>query len=358
MGFKRCVYMSKLNVCVIFGGVSSEHSISLLSAKNIIKKIDEEKYNKYYIGITKEGEWYLYEGSEDMIPDDKWLDGKITKAVISPDAVDKCIIVGGNSPKFIKIDVVFIALHGKYGEDGTIQGLLELAGIPYVGSNVLSNSLCMEKAAVKEIFQYNGIPQADWIEVNASNLENEELLKAKVLEKFEFPVFVKASKSGSSIGAYKVKTVDELCYYVKEALKYDDTVLIEEFIDGREVECGVLGNENPQASEVGEILAANEFYDFEAKYVNPESKVVIPADIDKEISDEIKKYALKAYKSARCSGLSRVDFFVEKDTNRVILNEINTLPGFTDISMYPMLWEKRGIGGKKLIDKLIEYAMM
>lgn len=350
--------MSKLNVCVIFGGMSTEHSISLLSAKNIIKRIDDEKYNKILVGITKAGEWYMYEGSEDMLPDDKWLEGRITKAVISPDASDHGLIVFDEKEiRRIRIDVVFIALHGMYGEDGTVQGLLELAKIPFVGPGVLGSALCMDKVVAKDVFKMHGIPQADWIEADKYSLTDEKKLIEEVRTKLGFPVFVKASKSGSSIGAYKVKTEDQLCFYVKEALKYDDSVLIEEFIDAREVESAVLGNDNPQVAEVGEIISANEFYDFESKYVNPESRVVIPAPVDSEISDKIKKYAVIAYKAARCRGLSRVDFFVERGTNRVILNEINTIPGFTDISMYPMMWTNMGLEGGKLIDKLIEYAM-
>ncbi len=349
--------MSKINVCVIFGGMSTEHPISLLSAKNVIKRIDKEKYDATLLGITKEGQWYLYDGSEDMLPNDKWLDGKITKAIISPDSSDQGIIVSGDNFRKIKIDVALIVLHGKYGEDGTIQGLLELAKIPYVGPGVLGSSLCMDKVVAKDVFASHNIPQANWVEADASSLKDEQGLIKKVTDKLGFPVFVKASKSGSSIGAYKVKSADRLVYYVKEALKYDDSVLIEEFIDGREVECAVLGNEDAKASEVGEILAANEFYDFDAKYTNAESKVVIPANLDTKISDEIKMYAVKAYKATRCKGLSRVDFFVAKNGNKVILNEINTLPGFTDISMYPMLWANKGLDGAKLIDKLIEYAL-
>ena len=349
--------MSKLNVCVIFGGMSTEHSISLLSAKNIIKRIDDEKYNKILLGITKEGEWYLYEGSEDMLPDDKWLDGKITKAVVSPDASDHGLLVFDDVLRHVKIDVVVIALHGMYGEDGTVQGLLDLAKIPYVGPGVLGSALCMDKVVAKSVFKIHGIPQADWIEADKFSLDDEQKLVEEVRNKLGFPVFVKASKSGSSIGAYKVKTEDMLCHYVREALKYDDSVLIEEFIDAREIESAVLGNEKPVVAEVGEVVSASEFYDFDAKYSNPESKVVIPAPVDKEVSDKIKEYAVKAYKATRCRGLSRVDFFVERGTGRIILNEINTLPGFTDISMYPMMWANMGLEGGKLIDELIKYAM-
>lgn len=349
--------MSKLNICVVFGGMSTEHSISLLSAKNIIKRIDEEKYNKILLGITKEGEWYMYEGSEDFLPDDKWLNGKIAKAVISPDSKDHGILVLEPELRRIRLDAVIIALHGMYGEDGTVQGLLELAKIPYVGSGVLGSALCMDKAVAKDVFRQNGIPQADWIVADKFSLKDEEALVKTVRERFGFPVFVKASKSGSSIGAYKVRTEDELCVFVREALKYDESVLIEEYINAREIESAVLGNDEPVVAEVGEIASAGEFYDFDSKYVNPESKTIIPAPIEKEVSDKIKQYALTAYKASRCKGLARVDFFLERDTGRILLNEINTLPGFTDISMYPMMWANMGLEGSKLIDKLIECAM-
>lgn len=348
--------MSKLNICVIFGGMSTEHSISLLSAKNIIKRIDEDKYNKILLGITKEGEWYLYDGSEDMLPDDRWLNGNIKKAIISPDPTDGGLLVFGSEVCNIKLDAVIIALHGMYGEDGTVQGLLDLAKIPYVGPGVLGSALCMDKVVAKSVFAMHGIPQAKWVEADASSLDDAQALVDEVKTKLGFPAFVKASKSGSSIGAYKVKSEDMLCHFVREALKYDDSVLIEEFIDGREIESAVLGNENPMVAEVGEVVSANEFYDFESKYENPESRVEIPANIGKEISDKIKELAVKAYKAVRCRGLSRVDFFVEKGTDRVILNEINTLPGFTDISMYPMMWANMGLEGSKLIDELLKYA--
>ena len=349
--------MSKINVCVIFGGMSTEHSISLMSARNIIKRIDEEKYNKYLLGITSDGKWFLYDGCEDLLPDDKWLSGNIKRAFISPERGGGLIVFDGSGTECIKIDVAIIALHGKYGEDGTVQGLLELSGIPYVGPGVLGSAVCMDKAVAKSVFAMCGIPQANWIEATKESLKDPDKLLEEVKKKFSFPVFVKASKSGSSIGAYKVLSEDELCHYVKEALKYDDSVLIEEYINAREIESAVLGNGEPVVAEVGEILSANDFYDFDSKYNNPKSRVVIPAPVEKEISDRIKEYAVLAYKASRCKGLSRVDFFVEKGTDRILLNEINTLPGFTDISMYPMMWEKCGLCGSKLIDELIKYAM-
>lgn len=349
--------MSKINVCVIFGGMSTEHGISLMSARNIIKRIDDEKYNKFLLGITEEGKWFLYDGSEDDIPGDKWLSGNVKRAFISPERGGGLVVFDENGVSYIKIDVSVIALHGKYGEDGTVQGLLELSGIPYVGPGVSGSAVCMDKALAKSVFAMSGIPQADWIEATEESLKEPDKLLFAVKEKFSFPVFVKASKSGSSIGAYKVSSEDELCHYVKEALKYDDSVLIEEYINAREIESAVLGNSEPAVAKLGEILSANEFYDFDSKYNNPASRVVIPAPLEKETEEKIKEYAVLAYKASRCKGLARVDFFVEKETGRILLNEINTLPGFTDISMYPMMWEKCGLCGSKLIDELIKYAM-
>lgn len=349
--------MSKLNLCVIFGGMSTEHSISLLSARNIIKRIDDEKYNKILLGITADGKWYIYEGSEDFLPDDNWLKGKVTKAFISPDASDRGVWVMEDAPRLVKLDAAIIALHGKYGEDGTVQGLLELAKIPYVGPGVLGSALCMDKVVAKDVFARHNIPQAKWVEATAQSLCDEKALVDEVRSCLGFPAFVKASKSGSSIGAYKAADEAELLECVKKALLYDDSVLIEEYINGREIESAVLGNETPLVAEVGEVCSAGEFYDFSSKYENPESKVVIPAPIDKSVSDQIKKYAVIAYKAARCRGLSRVDFFVERETDRVLLNEINTLPGFTDISMYPMMWANMGLDGSKLIDELVKYAV-
>ncbi len=327
-----------MKVCVIYGGMSTEHEVSLQSSKNVIDNLDKDKYKIYPVFIDKNGEW---------IHNDKKL---------------KDIV------EFLsKMDVVFPVLHGKYGEDGTIQGMLELLKIPYVGCNVLSSSLCMDKVYAKFMFEKANINQAKYIyikdeniyvneELDETRLENDEIVKL-VEEKLKFPVFVKPANSGSSVGVKKANNGPELIVAVQNASIYDRKVLIEEEIVGKEVECAVLGNNFPQASTVGEIIAADTFYTYDAKYNNKESKIKIPANIDEAKIDEIRKIAVKAFKALDCVGLARVDFFVQKDTNKVYLNEINTMPGFTEISMYPKLWEYSGLSYKELLNKLIECAL-
>ena len=327
-----------MKVCVIYGGMSTEHEVSLQSSKNVIDNLDKDKYKIYPIFIDKNGEW---------IHNDKKL---------------KDIV------EFLsKMDVVFPVLHGKYGEDGTIQGMLELLKIPYVGCNVLSSSLCMDKVYAKFMFEKANINQAKYIyikdeniyvneELDETRLENDEIVKL-VEEKLKFPVFVKPANSGSSVGVKKANNGPELIVALQNASIYDRKVLIEEEIVGKEVECAVLGNSSPQASTVGEIIAADTFYTYDAKYNNKESKIKIPANIDEAKIDEIRKIAVKAFKALDCIGLARVDFFVQKDTDKVYLNEINTMPGFTEISMYPKLWEYSGLSYKELLNKLIECAL-
>ena len=327
-----------MKVCVIYGGMSTEHEVSLQSSKNVIDNLDKDKYKIYPVFIDKNGEW---------IHNDKKL---------------KDIV------EFLsKMDVVFPVLHGKNGEDGTIQGMLELLKIPYVGCNVLSSSLCMDKVYAKFMFEKANINQAKYIyikdeniyvneELDETRLENDEIVKL-VEEKLKFPVFVKPANSGSSVGVKKANNGPELIVALQNASIYDRKVLIEEEIVGKEVECAVLGNNFPQASTVGEIIAADTFYTYDAKYNNKESKIKIPANIDEAKIDEIRKIAVKAFKALDCVGLARVDFFVQKDTNKVYLNEINTMPGFTEISMYPKLWEYSGLSYKELLNKLIECAL-
>ncbi len=328
-----------IKLAVIYGGMSTEHDVSMISGKNVIDNLDKSKYDIYPLTITKEG---------------KWIDKREREI--------KDIF------KLLKeMDVVFPILHGLYGEDGTIQGMLELAKVPYVGCKVLASSVCMDKVYTKVILEKAGISQAKYIYIKDGNtyidenfdelkLENDEIIKL-VEEKLKFPVFVKPSNSGSSVGVNKAKDGAELVKAIAEALMYDRKILIEEAIVGKEVECAVLGNDEVKASTVGQILSAEEFYSYDAKYENKESKVVIPADLSDEKIEEIRKLAIKAFKSVSGSGLSRVDFFVEKDTDKVILNEINTMPGFTEISMYPKLWDKAGISYSQLLDELINLAM-
>lgn len=353
--------MSKKNLAVIFGGNSSEHSISCISAASVIKNIKEDKYNVYMIGITKDGRWYLFSGEPDMLPDDKWINDKyITPAVISPDSGTHGLIVfGKNGTETIKLDVIHPVLHGKNGEDGTIQGLFKLSGIPFVGCDTLSSAVSMDKAFTNAIADTKNIRQAKWTCINKYeySLRKEEFLRNSA-EYLGFPIFVKPANAGSSVGITKAKDMESLKAGMEIAFKEDSKVVLEETINGYEVECAVLGNEEPIASTVGEILPCSEFYDFEAKYVNGSTGLAIPAaNISNEKIEEVRSAAVKAYSALGCEGLSRVDFFVEKNSGDVYFNEINTLPGFTSISMYPKLWEASGISYPDLLDQLAELAI-
>lgn len=345
--------MSKLSVCVCFGGVSSEHSVSLVSAKTVIANLDKNKYDIHMIGITEKGEWKYFDGALDDIKDfDKNAD-KYSSAIISPDRKTQGILVFDKEDiKTIKIDVAIPAMHGKNGEDGTIQGLFELAGISYVGPKVIGSAMCMDKCVAKILFKEAGIPQADWVEVRKNDDKIDE-----IEQKLGYPCFVKPSNAGSSVGISKATNRDELKKGLELAFIHDYKVLVEEAVNAREVESAVMGNEEPICAPVlGEILPAAEFYDFDAKYNDENSKLLMPAPVDDETRDKIRDYAVRAYKICECQGLSRVDFFIDKETGAIKLNEINTLPGFTSISMYPKLWEKSGMPISELLDKLIEYA--
>ncbi len=347
--------MLKLNVCVLFGGMSPEHEVSLRSAESVLNNMDPEKYNIFPVGITLDGRWLLYEGETEKIRSHEWEKGNVCSAIISPDSKDKALLKFTDAGvEKIKIDVVYPVLHGKFGEDGTIQGLCKLAGIPCVGSGVIGSAVCMDKCIAKILFEKAGIPQARWIE-----LKKGDVLDCEEVEKtLGFPCFIKPSSAGSSFGVTKATNNDELKKGVEIAFEHDYKVLIEEAIDAREVECGVMGNFEPETSKVlGEIRPAKEFYDFEAKYEDKDSALIIPANISEEVEQKIKDYAKKAYKICECRGYSRVDFFIDHRDGRIILNEINTIPGFTPISMYPKVWENSGIEMKDLIEKHINFAL-
>ena len=347
--------MKKLKVGVIFGGMSTEHDVSIVSGTAIIENLNKEKYEIFPIYIDKTGKWYKYTKNIEEI---------VTLKV--GETIEELEKITNEFEYLSNLDIVFPALHGLYGEDGTIQGLLELLKIKYVGCKVLSSSICMDKVYAKAILEKAQIPQANYSYIKAENNEyiyiysnfDEEKLNLdeiilKIEEKLGFPVFVKPSNSGSSVGIKKAKNKKELKEAIKYASQYDTKILIEEEIIGREVECAVLGNHEIKATCVGEILPAEDFYTFDAKYKNSESKVIIPAKIEKEKQEEIKNLAIKAFKAVDGKGLSRVDFFIKKSDNKVYINEINTMPGFTQISMYPKLWEKSGIEYSKLLDNLI-----
>jgi len=345
-------------VLVIFGSASSEHDVSCVSACSVIKNIPADKYNTVMLGITKEGKWYLYEGDVDLLPEDKWVDsGKITPAILSPDSNDRGLIVFEETGvRKIKIDVVFPVLHGRNGEDGTIQGLLELSGIPYVGCRVLSSAVCMDKAFANAMADYAGIKQAKWLSIKKSEYNK---TKSEFLEKcasyLGFPIFVKPANAGSSVGISKAKDLPSLEKAIDAAFVHDSKLVFEEAIIGSEVECAVLGNDEPVASCVGEIAPCNEFYDYEAKY-QADSGLFIPARLNEEKSEQVRSEAIKVYKALDCRGLSRCDFFVREDNGEVYFNEVNTIPGFTSISMYPKLFGASGVEYGELLDRLFNLA--
>lgn len=351
--------MAKKNIAVLFGGNSSEHEVSRVSASYVIDHIPADKYEIFRIGITKQGHWYLYSGNTDDIRSGAWENHPDNRvAFISPDASVKGIVVLGDSKtQIIPIDVAFPVLHGKHGEDGTIQGLFRLAGIPFVGCDVLASADCMDKIVSNIIFEHENIEQAAFAWLYAYEYRQNPQDSLDKIEKVlpSYPIFVKPSNAGSSVGVTKANDREELKNAVEIAMREDDRILFEEAIVGKEVECAVLGNNTPIAAIPGEIAPANEFYDYEAKYQNDASLLFIPARISEKTMEKVRAIAIKAYKAIGCTGLSRVDFFVTED-GRVLLNEINTLPGFTSISMYPKLMAAYGYEGSNLIEKLIDYA--
>ena len=355
---ERGIPLNKLTVAVIFGGQSSEHEVSRVSASTIISNLDTEKYYVIPVGITKAGKWMIYNGPVENIKNGEW-EKFGTPAVLSPDASQKGLLktVGGKV-KLIPIDLAFPVLHGKYGEDGTIQGLFELAQIPYVGNGVLSSCVSMDKAFTKIIAKNAKIPQAKYVEIHADDLKRIKTVASKIEKKLRYPCFVKPANAGSSVGITKAHNKEELIEGLKNASVHDSKIVVEKGIIGREIECAVLGNRgNVEASCVGEIFSAAEFYDYDAKYNNSDSKTVVPADISAEKQDEIRKMAIKVFNAVDGSGLARVDFFIENETENVIFNELNTLPGFTPISMYSMLWAACGKSTSELIDNLIDLAL-
>ena len=344
--------MGKLNLCVLFGGKSSEYDISLLSAKQILSHFDESKYEIILVGITKEGEWLLYEGDYDSIANKTWQDQTTAPCVISGQSV-----INLETGERKKVDVAFPIMHGYCGEDGTIQGLLYLAGIPYVGCGVAASACGLDKTLSKIIFEREGLPQVPYLIFTQQNYRNPEACFLKVEDTFSYPCFVKPASTGSSVGINKVKNREDLKRAMEEAFTFDNKLLVEEFIDCREIEMAVIGNQEPRVSECGEVVSPTEFYDFESKYYDPKLKIMIPAQIDKAISDEIKGYAKRAFQAMGCRGLSRVDFFINKKNNKVYLNEINTMPGFTKSSLYPILWQSAGMSYSGLLDELVSLAL-
>ena len=356
MKYRMEIDMSKLKVAVLFGGQSSEHEVSCRSALTIIHNMDKERYEQLLVGITKEGRWLLTPNAE-AIEDGSWRNGS-TELILSPDTTHKGFIaIKDGRSEVIAVDVVFPVLHGLYGEDGTVQGVLELAKIPYVGCGVVASGVSMDKLFTKIIAATVGVKQAGYEAVRRTELEHMDIVVDRIEKALPYPVFIKPANAGSSCGVSKAKDREGLIKGLKLAAQHDRKLLVEETIVGREVECAVLGGENPEASGVGEVLPAGNaaFYDYEAKYANADSKTDTHPSFPEGKEDEIRSDAVKIFKAVDGYGLARVDFFLKED-GTVIFNEINTLPGFTSISMYPMLWNERGVNVTNLIDKLIELA--
>lgn len=351
----------KKSICVLFGGKSSEFYVSCNSARTIITNISQDKYNVIPVGITQNGDWFFYEDSIDLLPEAKWLDSekKYPAAFVTNSKFPGLTAFRDGKTEQIHVDAVFPVLHGKNGEDGTVQGLLDMLDIPYVGCGLLSSAMSMDKSYTKMAVDTLGVKQAPYILLTSKQSAVEKSEKMELAEKeFGFPVFVKPCKAGSSCGVSKAKNSEGLRQAVDEALKFDNKVLIEKAIVGRELECAVLDAETIVPSRVGEILVTAEFYSYDAKYADRTSRTDTDPDLSEDAVKRIQDVACRIFRVLDCRGLSRVDFFLEKDTGNVVFNEINTLPGFTNISMYPMLMAKVGYPLPELVDKLIETAFM
>ena len=348
----------KIRVAILFGGKSAEHEVSLRSAKNIIASLDKNKYEPVLIGIDKKGGWHLNEASKKVLNanNPKLLKFNTSEKPVAlvPERETGALIHLSNRQPAGKIDVVFPILHGPYGEDGTIQGLLKLANIPFVGAGVLGSAVGMDKDVMKRLLREAGIPTAKFVVVN----RGQKISPTNIARQLGLPLFIKPANLGSSVGVSKIKSKDHLKKALAEAFWFDSKVLIEGFVPGREIECAVLGNENPIASVAGEVIPqhGHEFYSYDAKYIDPDGALLkIPVELPKHILKKVQQMAIAAFKALCLEGMARVDFFL-KPNGKVIVNEVNTIPGFTNISMYPKLWEASGISPTELIDRLIQLA--
>jgi len=345
----------RLRVGILFGGRSGEHEVSLASAASVIRGLDPDKYEAVPIGITKEGHWLVGGAAQKMLPE--VLKGG-QRVMMTADPTDAALIPLDRSGGGQRIDVVFPVMHGTYGEDGTIQGLLDLAGLPFVGAGVLGSAIGMDKDVAKRLLQVAKIPVVPWIAIQRADWERHPKETQAALEKkFKYPMFVKPATLGSSVGMTKVHSRAELAPALNLAAEFAMKILVEKCIVGREIEVSVLGNHDPKASIPGEIVPHREFYDYTAKYLEEGSQILIPAKLKPAQMKTIQKYAVEAFRALELSGMARVDFFVEKKAGKIYLNEVNTIPGFTSISMYPKMWEASGIPFRQLIDKLIELAL-
>ena len=351
----------KLRVGVIFGGRSGEHEVSLRSAESVINAMDKSRYEIVPIGITKEGRWLASANAAALLPQSVLGSNTNQPVAIIGDPTRQGLTRFDEGASLLSsqpLDAVFPVLHGTYGEDGTIQGLLDMAGVPYVGCGVLASATGMDKVAMKQLFERAGLTviEYDWF-LRSSWEENAPAVIKRISRSLGFPVFVKPANLGSSVGISKATNKAELRDAIDDAARYDRKVIVERAVDGREIEVSILGNEHPMASLPGEIITGHEFYDYEDKYVDTTSRTEVPARLPKKIVERIQRDGIRAFQAIDGSGLARVDFFVERGTNRVIINEINTMPGFTSISMYPKLWEASGISYSELIDRLIQLAI-
>jgi D-alanine-D-alanine ligase len=346
----------KLRVGVIFGGRSGEHEVSLASAASVIRALDPEKYEAVPIGISKDGRWLVGTGAQKMLAEVLKYGARVS---LPPDPTSASLVPLTPSPgqPSITVDVMFPVLHGTFGEDGTVQGLLELAGLPYVGAGVLASAVGMDKDVQKRLFAEAGLPIVPFIAVRRSEWEKE---RAKVItaikKKFRFPVFVKPATLGSSVGMTRVKAAHQLGAAIDTAAEFGLKIMVEKAVTAREIEVSVLGNDDVRASIPGEILPHREFYDYTAKYLEQGTRLLIPAPLKKKQVAMFQEYAVRAFKAIDGTGMARCDFFLENRTGKVFINELNTIPGFTSISMYPKMWEASGLPYPKLIDRLIELA--
>jgi D-alanine-D-alanine ligase len=350
--------MTKLNIGILFGGKSAEHEISLISAQNVFNSLDQKKYNAVLIGIDKKGQWFLHNHNFVVFPNDP-------KKIKLQKSLKQLAIIPGKSrgqliqlkkQKTIHLDAIFPVLHGTYGEDGTVQGLLKLLDIPFVGVDLLSSAICMDKDVAKKLLNQAKIPNAKFLTFTKEKKKTINFTKVK--KELGLPLFIKPANMGSSVGINRVDHESEFKPTITEAFKYDSKIIIEEFIQGREIECAILGNQNPQASIPGEIITpSGKFYSYDAKYVDEKGAILeAPAKLSKTIIQKIQKLAIQSFKALECEGMSRVDMFLTP-SGKLYVNEINTIPGFTSISMYPKLWEKSGIFPVKLVNKLIQLAL-
>src|SRR5438876_1359518 len=336
----------RIRLVVLFGGRSAEHEVSCVTAVHVLEALDPARYDVLPVGITHEGRWVLAEEAQKLLAGGRPLSLPAALEAAGPEVDPLPALAGGASDL---TTVVFPLLHGPFGEDGTVQGMLELAGVPYVGSGVLASALAMDKAKAKEVLAHHGLPQGRWLAVR----------EGAVPRSFDlgWPVFVKPANLGSSVGVSKVAGPEELAAALGLAFSYDEWALVEEAIDGRELECGVLGNREPESSVVGEVVPGREFYDYEDKYVEDGARLLVPAPIPDDVAAGVRRLALEAFAALRCDGMARVDFFYEETGRGLLLNEVNTIPGFTPISMYPKLWEASGVSYPELVDRLVQLAL-